>query len=175
MTMNIQLTPEALEALFPEGSQARIELQNTVMTQFAKKSFAKHTMPLELRKELISLHAESHRALHSELKEALHKAGLKRESDYQPYTLRQSMKDTIGREVSAAVLASVAEQTKHFTAEQVVSRAMNNQLAVAMRNSIERTVQNFFIEHVDKADFQEKIDKAMQAFVAAVLQAKGIK
>lgn len=173
--MQIQLTAEALEALFPEGSEARTELQHTVMLQFAKKSFAKHNFPLEMRKTLFSLHAESHRALNNQLTEALREAGLKRENEYQPYTLTQSMKDSIGREVSEAVLASIAEQTKHFTTEQVVSRAMNNQLATMMRRSCDRIVQNFFVDHVDKADFQAKIDKAMQDFVAAVLQAKGIK
>ena len=40
--MKIQLDTKALESLFPEGSEARIELQNAVIANFAKKMQEKH-------------------------------------------------------------------------------------------------------------------------------------
>ncbi|QBX32629.1 hypothetical protein Asfd1_3 [Aeromonas phage Asfd_1] len=40
--MKIQLDTKALEALFPEGSEARVELQNAVIANFAKKMQEKH-------------------------------------------------------------------------------------------------------------------------------------
>ncbi|UYD57602.1 hypothetical protein OFDDKENP_00226 [Aeromonas phage B614] len=40
--MKIQLDTKALEALFPEGSDARVELQNAVIANFAKKMQEKH-------------------------------------------------------------------------------------------------------------------------------------
>lgn len=40
--MKIQLDTKALEALFPEGSEARVELQNAVIANFAKKMQERH-------------------------------------------------------------------------------------------------------------------------------------
>ena len=40
--MKIQLDTKALESLFPEGSEARVELQNAVIANFAKKMQEKH-------------------------------------------------------------------------------------------------------------------------------------
>lgn len=40
--MKMQLDTKALEALFPEGSEARVELQNAVIANFAKKMHDKH-------------------------------------------------------------------------------------------------------------------------------------
>lgn len=40
--MKIQLDTKALESLFPEGSEARVELQNAAIANFAKKMQEKH-------------------------------------------------------------------------------------------------------------------------------------
>jgi len=42
--IKLQLTAEAIQALFPEGTQARVELQNAVVAEFARK----HIKPADL-------------------------------------------------------------------------------------------------------------------------------
>lgn len=49
--MKIQLDTKALEALFPEGSEARVELQNAVIANFAKKMQERH-LGEEVRQEI---------------------------------------------------------------------------------------------------------------------------
>lgn len=49
--MKIQIDTKALEALFPEGSEARVDLQNAVIANFAKKMQERH-LGEEVRQEI---------------------------------------------------------------------------------------------------------------------------
>lgn len=75
--MKIQLDTKALQTLFPEGSEARIDLQRAVVANMLRKSF-RGDLSLALRDEIdrtaLELRAEMKTLIQAELRPALDKA-----------------------------------------------------------------------------------------------------
>ena len=82
--VKLQLNAEALAALFPEGSQARLELQNAVVAEFVRKQLKEKVFGSDVFTTIDRVRAE----LKDELKRgreqvmtsALADAGLKKDS-----------------------------------------------------------------------------------------------
>jgi len=103
----IALTPEALNVLFPEGSQARVELQRAALAMAAKQ-FVKHALGDEAKAFLRQVVQEENNATNRMLRDELEKhfgAGSAIRGG------RLAVADTIKKEGRAAVDTAVAEQS----------------------------------------------------------------
>lgn len=82
--MMLRLDAAALAALFPEGSQARVDLQNAVVAEFIRKNFRDAALGDDVRKKLESARADAltevDRARQLIMSGALEAAGLKKDS-----------------------------------------------------------------------------------------------
>ena len=75
--MKIQLDTKALQTLFPEGSEARIDLQRAVVANMLRKSFTGDldlTLRAEIGRSVSGLRTEMRQLIQTELRPALDKA-----------------------------------------------------------------------------------------------------
>lgn len=116
----IALTPEALNALFPEGSQARIDLQRASLDR-AARHFAKHALGDEAKAFLRAVIAAENQAnmtaVQAELRAHFgdHANGIGRNR----FTLTQDIKDRIREAVQGEVRALVREEVEEAVKGEV--------------------------------------------------------
>jgi len=115
----IALTPEALNVLFPEGSQARVELQRAALAMAAKQ-FVKHALGDEAKAFLRQVVQEENNATNRMLRDELEKhfgagsairGGRFCLSTDMLDRIKEAVADTIKKEGRAAVDTAVAEQS----------------------------------------------------------------
>jgi hypothetical protein len=72
----LRINAQALEALFPEGSQARVDIQASVIDEFTRKYIKPSSMPESVVAKLSETRMDFERRIDNEVKEALKKEGL---------------------------------------------------------------------------------------------------
>ncbi|WP_438402384.1 hypothetical protein [Aeromonas veronii] len=106
----IALTPEALNALFPEGSQARIDLQRASIDR-AARHFAKHSLGDEAKAFLRSVISEENQTSMAAVQATLrdHFGDYANGIGRHRFTMTQDIKDRIKEAVQGEVRALVRE------------------------------------------------------------------
>ncbi len=79
--MKLSLDATALNALFPEGTEARVELQQAVLGNFVKNMFSK-SMPKEVKEYVEGIITEHRNMLDSAITEGKNAVMLKAAADY---------------------------------------------------------------------------------------------
>lgn len=115
----IALTPEALNVLFPEGSQARVDLQRAALDR-AARHFAKHALGDEakafLREVIKQLNDVNMTAVHDELKAHFGPDALG--FGRQRFVLSQDMKARIREAAQSEVRAIVRQEIEEAMKEE---------------------------------------------------------
>lgn len=134
----IILNPEAVNALFPEGSEARVELQRSVLSQLAKQYIKQPDLTAE-----ISKHIEAARK--GVVEEALKALGIVKGHGWNAgYRLEEQVASQIRTEARSAVSTEVFAGVKLFMEEtsmnerinRVVEERVNIQVKAAVAKAI---------------------------------------
>jgi hypothetical protein len=107
----IILSKEGIEALFPEGSEARVELQRTVLAQLAKQAVKTPGFNASLMKEINNVQKQMSQEILAEM-------GIVVDERYrlERPTISDKMRETIASEARIAVRGQIHEA---FDAERV--------------------------------------------------------
>lgn len=153
--MKIVLGHEAINALFPEGSEARIELQRHVMQCFVQQHLKASAVTKEVR-DLVDV------AKRDAVKEAARELGIG--SSWGSVTLSDDFKRKL-RDLARDAHSEAAREAMREAANQA-AESMRKDLEYMIRSRLEQTVQKELMAKVG-----EKLQAAMQSAVASAIKA----
>ena len=115
----IILNPEAVNALFPEGSEARVELQRSVLSQLAKQYIKQPDLTAEIFKQIDN-------ARKGVVDEALKTLGIVKNNGYLTvYRLEEQAASLIRTEARTSVINEVFAGVKLFMEESSMNERIN--------------------------------------------------
>lgn len=114
MTIQLRLDGPALAALFPEGSEARLELQKAVVAEFVRKHLTA-AVPDDVKKLVVEQRAK---AVNDVLREfgGLSTFGVQLSPVFKD-TVRNEVRQTVQQFVTEQLQISLAETTKDLLSE----------------------------------------------------------
>jgi hypothetical protein len=155
--IKLQLNAEAIEALFPEGTQARIELQNAVVAEFTRKHLRDKALGDNVQAQIERARADAldavKRAKSAVVDQALTEIGagknyngvylsdtMKREIAEQA---RRAVRDEIAKDVTEHVQAAAANLKAQITesAQSAVSRLLDTEIRAAVKARVAAVVE----------------------------------
>lgn len=155
----LRLNKQALEALFPEGSEARVDLQKAVVANFVSVNLRPHTMGPDLEKIVNDARAEYRRTVSNlradVVRTSLADAGIKTDLWGRPTLQDATKKD----------LARLAEGVVRDTVYDAATKAAQN-AAESMSETIEAIVERRVAKIIDT-----EVTKRVQARVEAAMAA----
>lgn len=141
--IKLQLNADALAALFPEGSQARVELQNAVVAEFVRKHIKIAALGSGIQLQIEKAKKEA-------IEVALGEFGLKKDTwgamkltsvaqgsiaDATRAAVRQEVTDQI------AVAVNLAKSTVTHDAQAAVNRLVNGEIATAVKARVQEVAK----------------------------------
>ena len=116
----IILNPEAVNALFPEGSEARVELQRSVLSQLAKQYIKQPDLTAEIFKQIDN-------ARKGVVDEALKTLGIVKNNGYLTvYRLEEQAASLIRTEARTSVINEVFAGVKLFIEKSSMNERINH-------------------------------------------------
>lgn len=132
----IQLNADALAALFPEGTQARIELQQAVTAEFVRKHFRSGALGTDVFKAIEGARtdclASIERARTDVMTRVLAEKGLQK--NWSSYTLQGEAKEAV-----SAAAKSIVEATAQKAASEAAAAAVDK-LKAGLETAVDRRV-----------------------------------
>lgn len=132
--IKIQLNAEALAALFPEGSAARIELQNAVVAEFVRKNLRDRALGNDVFETIdrarVDASAAVERARRDIMDRSLAEAGLKKE--YGGFKL-QGEAETLIKSTARNMVERAAREAADAAAEAAVEKIKTDLDAAVQR------------------------------------------
>lgn len=161
MSTVIRLDRNAIDALFPDGSEARVELQRAVLSTVIKQSMhVKSPAQIQamIEKELLAIHADT-RKLIAESSASVAAEWFRKiwgehllTSD-RKMAVRKAVEDSMAEHLTETINSAVSESK-----EAVISRAAKNAerdiqriVDATVKQSIDEAVKQRFIELASKA------------------------
>lgn len=150
--LQLRLTVEALNALFPEGSTARVELQSAVMSEFVRKSLKPNAFGEEAAAQIDRARGDAlaaiKRACTDSADNALRDVGVK--AQYGSVTISGATAERIHTDVRRAVHEQISEKisalvatatdklrgTIEHDAQAAVNRMINAEIAAAVKAKV---------------------------------------
>lgn len=141
--IKLQLNADAIAALFPEGSQARVELQNAVVAEFVRKHIKIAALGSGIQLQIEKAKKEA-------IEVALGEFGLKKDTwgamkltgaaqgsiaDATRAAVRQEVTDQI------AVAVNLAKGTVTHDAQAAVNRLVNGEIATAVKARVQEVAK----------------------------------
>lgn len=151
----IILNTEAVQALFPEGSEARVKLQDTVLRKIAEqhlKNAGIGDLAPQLRTELNRALEELQRARSRAINEALNGQGFRTDWGVQlnvetKAAITSAVKEAVGAQISAAIRERVDAQLEKISGtiahdvQAAVNRATEAEVTRVVRERIQSVVE----------------------------------
>lgn len=136
MTTTIRLDTNAMNALFPEGSQARVELQQCVIAEFTRKHLKPSTIGSDIHRLILAAKQE---AIKGALEELGCKVGPITGSVTLSAKLTQEIRKTASDSVRSLTLDAVTEikPTIQDHANRAVNAILEREIIEAIRKRIE--------------------------------------
>lgn len=129
----IILDQEAIKAIFPEGTEARVELQRTVLDQLAKQVIREPQLNDAILKKIDSVRNEV-------MKAALDKVGVVH-GLYGRVTLNKEAESRVRTAAEAAVYEIVSEAVKSVEIKAIVDAQIEGQVSIIVRKALAEVVK----------------------------------
>jgi hypothetical protein len=161
----IRLNAQALEALFPEGTEARVQLQNAVLTQAASQ-YVKGQLSPEVQKYLDA--AVSKVAAHIDLEQQIARAFARK----QGWNAGLEVRD--GSHMAEAIAVRVRDEFSKRHAEHI-DKLVKQRAALILETLDQRIEQAINAEVVRVANkrIQERVQLALNTAIQTIDQPKG--
>jgi hypothetical protein len=161
MSTVIRLDRNAIDALFPDGSEARVELQRAVLSTVIKQSMhVKSPAQIEamIEKELTVIHADT-RKLVAESSASVAKEWFQSSwgnhflTSDRKQCIRKAVEDSMAEHVSESIKSAVSASRESvvFRASKIAERDIQRIVDETVDKSIEEAVKKRFIELAAKA------------------------
>lgn len=155
MTIQLRLDTQALEALFPEGSKARVDLQAAVIAEFVRKHIKTAALGPDVQRLIEKARSEVNdiigKAKTEMVEKVLRDQGVTRTGSYGKIELsnqaKQMLSDATRQEIFKTIGFSIEDQVKNIAgtvrhdAQAAVNRLVDSEIKAAVKARVQEVAK----------------------------------